>query len=222
MRKFLASGLILLGLSLIFTPFLSEQIIIYKGKNIDREDISMEKIRSNVEKSEKKSNQDDYDFSAIKDVDIISLIKGSLNFDKDLVVGLILIPDLDLELPIFDGLNDANLMAGAATMKANQIMGKGNYALSGHNMKNKKLLFGSLMDIEVGSKVFISNGLKLYEYKIYENLVVPDTEINMIYDEKAEKKGKPIISIMTCFHSSSTGKRFFSLGELVKEHPLEN
>lgn len=222
LKKTLTLVLIILGIILLSIPLLTEQIIRYQNRSIDLEELSMEKIRSNIEKNSEGTEDLEYDFSAVKDVDILSAIRASMTFDRDLVIGLLLIPDLDMELPIFKGLTDGNLMAGAATMKPDQVMGKGNYTLSGHNMKNKDLLFGSLMDIAIGSKVIISDGFNVYEYKIYENRVVPDTRLDMILDEKSEEKGKAIISLMTCFHSSRTGKRFFSLGELVDEYPVED
>lgn len=224
MKKTLPVILILIGIILLSTPLLTEQIIKYHKKNLVVEKITKEEIISNIKEIDNnldEIDQGDFDFSAIQDVDIMSVIKGSLNFDKKLVVGLLLIPDLNVDLPILKGITDANLMAGAATMRKDQVMGKGNYPLSGHNMKNKDLLFGCLMDIEVGTKVIISDGEMVYEYKIYENIVVPDTALDMILDKKSEEKGKPIISLMTCYHSSKTGKRFFSLGELVDEYPYE-
>lgn len=224
MKKSLPIILILIGIILLSTPFLTEQIIKYHTKNLVVEKISNEEIISNIKNINENANHSeaDYDFAAIQDVDIMSVIKGSLNFDKKLVIGLLLIPDLDLDLPILRGITDANLMVGAGTMRKDQVMGEGNYPLSGHNMKNKDLLFGALMDIEVGTQVIVSDGQMVYEYKIYENIVVPDTAMDMILDKKSEEKGKPIISLMTCYHSSKTGKRFFSLGELVDEYPYED
>ena len=222
MKKAIPIILILIGIILLSTPFLTEQIIKYHKKNTLVEKISNEEIISNIEAlNESIDSMEDYDFDAIQDVDIMSVIKGSLNFDKKLVIGLLLIPDLDMDLPILKGITDANLMVGAGTMRQDQVMGEGNYPLSGHNMKNKDLLFGALMDIEVGTQVIISDGQMIYEYEIYENLVVPDTAMDMILDKKAEERGKPIISLMTCYHSSKTGKRFFSLGQLVDKYPYE-
>ena len=77
------------------------------------------------------------------------------------------------------------------------------------------------MDIEIGSKVYVSDGEKIYEYEIYDTVVVPDTAMEMLSDDKAEEKGEPIISLMTCYFSSSTGKRFFALGKLIDEYPIE-
>lgn len=222
MKKILSAILIFVGIVLLSTPFLTEQIIKHHNKSIATEEITMEKIRSNIKSNNEKIEEVEFDFSIVQDIDIRSVIKGSMNFDKNLVVGILLIPDLDLDLPIFKGITDANLMAGAATMRSDQSMGKGNYALAGHNMKNKDLLFGCLMDIAVGTKVVISDGDTVYEYEIYENVVVPDTALEMILDKRSEERSKPIISLMTCYHSSKTGKRFFSLGELIDEYPVED
>ena len=79
-------------------------------------------------------------------------------------------------------------MAGAATMKPDQSFGVGNFTLAGHYMKNKDLLFGSLMDIEIGDIVYISDGEKIYEYNIYDTVIVPDTAMEMLWDEKADEK----------------------------------
>ncbi|NMA86236.1 MAG: sortase [Tissierellia bacterium] len=77
------------------------------------------------------------------------------------------------------------------------------------------------MDIEIGSKVYISDGEKIYEYEIYDTVVVPDTALEMLSDDRAKEKDEAIISLMTCYFSSKTGKRFFALGELVDEYPME-
>lgn len=140
--------------------FLTEQIIKHYNKSIPINEITAENMKSNNE------TEVDFDFSSVRDVEIISIIKGAMNFNKELVVGVLLIPDLNVNLPIFKGLSDANLISGAAAMKADQVMGKGNYTLAGHNMKNKDLLFGSLMDIDIGSTVIISDGYTIYEYPI--------------------------------------------------------
>lgn len=222
LKKLLSTILIIVGIVLLATPFLTEQIIKYHSKKLMDDQVTMDEIKSNIKTIHDEIEPEEYDFSLIQDVDIMSVIKGSMNFDKNLVVGLLLIPDLDLNLPIFKGLTDANLMAGAATMRPDQAIGQGNYPLAGHNMKNKSLLFGSLMDINVGTRVIVSDGETVYEYEVYENIVVPDTALEMILDEKSTERGKPIISLMTCYHSSKTGKRFFSLGELVDEYPVED
>ncbi len=218
MKKIIPILLIVIGIMFLLIPFITEQIIKYRSKSIIDNNISKETLKANNKNDTLKV---EFDFSAVEDVDIKSIIKGFRNFNKELVIGTLLIPDLDINLPIMKGLSDANLSAGAATMKPNQSFGLGNYTLAGHKMKKKDLLFGSLMDIEIGTKVYISDGEKIYVYQIYDTVVVPDTAIEMLSDEKSDEKGKPIISLMTCYFSSSTGKRFFALGELIDEYTVD-
>lgn len=217
MKKIISLILIIIGILLILTPIASEQIIKYYSKNLLDNVIHNEELKSN----NSREIEAEFDYSAIDDVDIMAILRGSMNFNKELAIGLLLIPDLDMELPIMKGLSNSNLMVGASTMKPDQSFGKGNFTLAGHYMKNKDLLFGNLMDIEIGTIVYVSNGENIYEYEIYDRVLVPDTEIEMLSDERVKEVGKPIISLMTCYFSSDSGKRFFALGKLVNEYPVE-
>lgn len=218
MKKNISILLIIVGLILILTPAINNQMIKQKNKTVNKiiENISAEEIAKNIE------TDAEFDYSAIEDVDITSTIKGIINFDNKSIIGQIIVPDLDMNLPILKGITNANLAAGIATMVPNQKMGEGNYPLSGHKMKQKDLLFGALMDIQIGTIVYITDKETIFEYEIYDTVVVPDTAMEMLDNEKSEKRGKPIISLMTCYYSSKTGKRFFALGELVDEYPIED
>lgn len=210
MKKIVSLVLIIGGILLILTPFLSEYILKYYANMIGN-GISSEEMIANNERD----LEAEYDFSLIEDVDIMSVLRGSMYFDRDYAIGNLTIPDLDMSLPIMKGITDSNLLVGAATMKPDQSFGEGNFTLAGHYTKNKDLLFGSLMDIEIGSSIYITNGEEIYEYRVYDTVVVPDGSIEMLSDEKSDEIGRPIISLMTCYFSSDTGKRFFALGELV-------
>ena len=217
MKKFISYFLIVFGLILILSPFLKNMIV----KNINQkasENLLLEDIKINNQK-----NDDiEFDFDAVKDVDIQMALRGAFNYDQSKVGGILFIPDLDMKLPIMKGLSDDSLLAGAGTMKKNQKLGEGNFSLAGHNMKDSSLLFGSLMDIKDGPKIYASDGENIYEYLVYKTEIVKDDRIDMIEDEKAVEKGMPIISLMTCYQTSKTGKRFFAVGELVDVYPVEN
>lgn len=217
MRKILSILLIIIGIIFLMMPSINKMIIKKNTKSkIDIIDsISHEEIKENME------IEVEYDYSSIEDVGVTSTLFGSLNFDNKSIIGQLVIPDLEINLPILKGVNNANLAVGAATMVPEQKMGEGNYPLAGHKMKQKDILFGSLMDIELDSIVYMTNKEMVYEYKIYDIQVVPDTAFYMLEEKEAEKRGKPIISLMTCYYSSKTGKRFFALGELIDEYPYE-
>lgn len=218
MKKLISIVLILVGIILILIPNVKEEIIKYNIKNKSEiiETITHDEIVNNLE------IEAEYNYEAIEDVGTISSIIKASDFDNKSMIGQLIIPDLDINLPILKGVTNANLLAGVTTMVPEQKMGEGNYPLAGHRMKNKNLLFGSLMDIEIGTIVYITDKETIYEYTIYDTVVVSDTAMDMLYNKKANEREKPIVSLMTCYYSSNTGKRFFALGELMKEYPVEN
>lgn len=215
MKKKLFILLITVGIILLLIPTLMDLAIMHYSKNISIEEITGEEMEENNKR------QAEFDFTAIRDVEISSVIDGVLNYDGELVIGTITIPDLDVYLPIMKGLSNSNLLSGVATMKPDQVLGQGNYTLAGHYNKNKNILLGSLLDINIGSTVYLSDKKMVYEYQIYDTVIVPDTAKDMLLDEKAEERGKPILSIMTCYYTSKNGKRFFALGELINQYPAE-
>lgn len=214
MRKFLSILFITVGIVLISLPFLSNKYLEYKIKaNQDiLEDISAEELKKN------ESIEAEYDYSLIDDIDP-SLLFSEMekNYGKSMI-GQIVIADLGINLPIMKGTTNSNLLAGATTMRPDQKMGQGNYPLAGHYARNKSVLFASLLDIEKDTIVKITNKETIYEYKIYDVIIVPDTSIHLIEDKLAEDRGRPVISLMTCYYTSKNGKRFFALGELVDEY----
>lgn len=217
MKKIISTLLILGGIVLLLMPTIKNKVVESKTKEVNKiiENISVEEILQNQE------TEVEFDYEAIEDVDAATVIFSTTNFDNKNIIGQLKIPELNMELPLLKGVTNSNLAVGATTMKKDQIMGAGNYPLAGHYMKNKDLLFGSLMDIEVGNIVYMTDKENIYEYEIYDTVVVPDTAMHMLEDSESEKKGKPIISLMTCYYSSKTEKRFFALGELIDQYPME-
>ena len=220
MKKIISIVLIIAGLFLIVSPIFNNQII--KGKANTAQKITEKVTSVEIEKNDRREAT--YDYSAIKDVEITSTITGAFSMKKeeinDNIIGQIIIDDLNIDLPILKGISNSNLLIGAATMVPNIRMGTGNYSLAGHYMKDK-LLFGELVNIDIGTVVKITNKKIIYEYKIYDTKIVPDTAFYMLEQNKSDERGKPIISLMTCYYTSKNGKRFFALGELVNEYPYD-
>ncbi|MDV3428108.1 MAG: class A sortase [Bacillota bacterium] len=213
-KKILSAAAILSGILILMLPHITNVLIKNKSKSsIDYiESVTTEDLSKNQERKA------EFDFASVKDVDVNSTLLDISKINNNLIIGQLIIPDLNMNLPIIKGVSKVNLLAGAATMKDGQVMGKGNFSLAGHKMKSKGVLFGSLMDIKKGSIIKLTDKKTVYEYVVYETLVVPDTEFHMISDDLAKKRGKPVVTLMTCYYSSKTGKRFFAVGELVKEY----
>lgn len=163
----------------------------------------------------------EYDFSAVADINALNLYDDVKNIDSRYIIGQIVVKDIGMKLPILKGISNSNLAAGAATMKEDQKMGEGNYALAGHYNKNRHILFGGLMYIKKGSAILITDKSYIYEYVVCDTKIAYDSETFLISDQLAAQKGGPIITLMTCYYSSKTGKRYFVIGEFVKKYPYD-
>lgn len=231
MKKIISTLLIVLGLILIVSPFINDILIKNKisSTNTLVQEITAQQIEENTQAMEdpkEEEGQDEvlFNYDAIEDVQITTTLSEVIRFKKEdinkNIIGQIIIDDLNIDLPILKGVTNSNLLIGAGTMKSGLVMGEGNYSLAGHYMKDG-LLFGNLLDIQKGTKVKVTNKLVVYEYEIYDTQIVPDTSFYMLGEDRAIKRGKPIISLMTCYFTSKNGKRFFALGELVAQYPYD-
>lgn len=70
----------------------------------------------------------EFDFSAVQDLSTQDIFSTQLNKENLAAIGSITIPEVEMEVPIFKGLSEYNLTAGAGTMKSDQQMGEGNWS----------------------------------------------------------------------------------------------
>lgn len=220
MRKIAAAIILLAGALVFFLPTLSDQQVQKQEETVRRmvaQEITYEDIKRNEVNEEA-----EFDYSVVEDVSVTGTLFNPDKVNKDLIVGQLVIPSIDLNIAIFRGINNTNLLAGIATMRPDQRMGQGNYPLAGHYTKNKNVLFGSLMDVKKGDIIRMTNKDTIFEYRAYDVLLVPDTAVYIIEDKIARDRGVPVISLMTCYYSSSTGQRYFVMGELVDSYPYDS
>lgn len=217
MKRILSFIFILGGIVLLAIPSVNDYLIKRNiNKNIELvEEITYEEIEEN------QSREAVFDYSSIRDVSISTVLSNTNDFNNKSIIGSISIDDLNINLPILKGVTDANLLLGATTMRQSQEMGKGNYPLAGHYLRGKTTLFGPLLDIKIGTIVKITNKRVVYEYEVYDTKIVPETAMYMLDNQESEDRGKPIISLMTCYFTSSNGKRFFVLGELIDSYAYD-
>lgn len=140
----------------------------------------------------------------IHDVDVESLV-----FDYG--IGILEIPDLNINLVILEGVSSDNLMIGVGTMKPNQRIGSGNYALAGHNMLDNRILLSNIRNASKGMKIYLRSATKTIKYKITDVRIIPITFTQVISDEE----GDGIISLITCNDSGSA--RLLVRGIIDKE-----
>jgi len=126
-------------------------------------------------------------------------------------VGQIRVPAVGLDLPIGIGVGNAVLVRGAGTLKADQRMGQGNYALAGHYMTTKRLLFSPLKRVRKGDNVYLTDQRQVYRYQVTRVQVIDRHKVDVIDDVP----GKKLVTLITC-NSARRGepKRLVVQGEL--------
>ena len=219
-RKILSIILVLGAIVLFAIPQYAKYRLKEKIKEASEivEQVPAQTLKRNEEKVIKKEN---FNFENVQEISPTSTFLAANNIDKSLLLGQLVIPSVNMNLPIFKGTTNDNLLAGATTMKESDKMGQGNFTLAGHYNKDKSILFGSLMDVKVGDIIRVTDKVNIYEYKVYDTVTIDDKALYMIDDERALIHGNNIISLMTCYYSSNTGKRYFVLGDFVKKSPYE-
>lgn len=212
LTRFLGITLIIVGLVMLAYNLIPSFVINQQADDsaVVLEDVTPDQLQEN------KNENGEIDFSAIEDISADAALNAE-DIDPDLLVGQLVIPSIDLNLPIFKSMTNSTLLAGAAVMKHDQVMGEGNYAIAGHYTHTSDNLFGPLRNLEEGATIRLSDKDKIYEYQLVNYEVVPATAIEMIEDEQANQYGAPIISLMRCYYVDfqKTPDREFYIGELV-------
>ncbi|WP_332650989.1 class A sortase [Lysinibacillus sp. 54212] len=157
-----------------------------------------------------------FDFEEVQSLTLSDILKAQAS-RKDLpVIGSIAVPSVDLELPIIKGVGKQALAAGAGTMKPEQSMGVGNYALASHYVEGEDILFGPLYEANVGDAIYLSDMEFIYEYELTTKEVIEATEVTVIDDIKDET----VLTLITCAEEGT--KRLAVRAQFKEKRPLES
>ncbi|WP_261805518.1 class A sortase [Lapidilactobacillus luobeiensis] len=189
-KKLKIIGLILLllvSLGLIFNRQIKDQAIKWMTGN-RTEQVTKKSIKNAA------AIEGEFDFSKVKSIDATQVAKAAIDPGPVGALGKIAIPSVSLYLPILKGLSDTAMSLGAGTMKADQKMGTGNYALAGHYMTNKGILFSPVAQTELGQKIYLTDLDHVYTYQITSKAVIKPEAVAIIDDRAGEK----IVTLITC------------------------
>ena len=194
----LAGFLILLSLALIFNAQIRDIFMVWNTNKYQVSQVTKEKIEEN------KETEGNFDFDSVKSISSEAVLAAQWDAQQLPVIGGIAIPEVEINLPIFKGLDNVNLLYGAGTMKANQKMGEGNYSLASHHIftaeNASQMLFSPLVNAKAGMKIYLTDKDKVYTYEIREvKHVTPDR-----VDEIEDRDGIKEITLVTCVDSDAT------------------
>lgn len=216
--RLLSYLIVFLGLLLLVLPQLNQFRIDNRTKknNAVAEEISATDMQNNI------NSETSFDFDSIEEISTSGTWLSSELIDQNLIIGRLYIPSIDLNLTVFNGLSNSILHAGLGTMRPGLTMGQGNFPIAGHYSADSDILFGNLISVEIGDKIYLTDNAKIYEYEVYETRIVDVTEVEWIENTVAKEHGKPVISLMNCYYidGQNSGDRYFVFGELIETSDL--
>ena len=198
LTNILAVFLILLSLVLIFNSKIRNMFMVWNTNKYQVSQVTKERIEEN------KEAEGNFDFDSVKSISSEAVLAAQWDAQQLPVIGGIAIPEVEINLPIFKGLDNVNLFYGAGTMKANQKMGEGNYSLASHHIftaeNASQMLFSPLVNAKAGMKIYLTDKDKVYTYEIREvKHVTPDR-----VDEIEDREGVKEITLVTCVDYNAT------------------
>ncbi|NMH70565.1 class D sortase [Bacillus sp. RO3] len=126
------------------------------------------------------------------------------SFSKGEVMGILSIPTLERELPIVSGTDEAELEKGVGHYSPTNLPGQQNRIfLAGH----RDTVFKQMGELKIGDKLEIQMKSGMYEYEIFETLIVDETDLSVIQPTAPEE----ILTLSTCYpfeYLSSTEERY--------------
>lgn len=156
-----------------------------------------------------------FHFAEVAELNLETILMANLNKDEIHVIGGISIPSIDMNLPIGEGVAPYTLALTAGTMKPDQVMGEGNYAMAGHHMNRKDLLFSPLLRVKTGAAAYLTDMQYIYEYRIEEQKTIEATVVEVIEDEGTER----LLTLITCDDSGKA--RVLTRGRFAGKTPIQ-
>ena len=120
------------------------------------------------------------------------------------VFGVIQIPKMELEMPLYLGASDENMSNGAAVLAQTSIPIGGensNSVIAGHRSWNGYKYFLDIELLEAGDLVYITNLWGTLTYRVTEIQIINPNEIDAILI----RPGKDMITLLTCHPYGSGG-----------------
>lgn len=123
----------------------------------------------------------------------------------DEVFGVIRIPAMEVEMPIYLGASEKNMTNGAAVLSQTSIPIGGentNSVIAGHRGYSGYKYFMDIEALQEGDKVYITN--------LWEELAYEVKEIQIVYPDNVDailiQPGRDMVTLMTCHPYASGGK----------------
>ena len=124
----------------------------------------------------------------------------------DEIFGVLSIPAIDLEMPIYLGATEKHMADGAAHLSQTSLPIGGmdtNCVVAGHRGYNGASYFRNLDKLHVGDRVSVSNLWETLTYRVCEIRVIDPSDV----EEILIQPGRELLTLLTCHPYASGGRQ---------------
>ena len=141
---------------------------------------------------------------------------GDYGLDSE-VFGVLSIPKLDLELPLYLGATDQHMADGAAHLSQTSIPIGGmntNSVIAGHRGWYGASYFRYITELEPGDEVIVTNLWETLTYQVVDKRIIDPNDVEAIHIQE----NRDLLTLLTCHPPASGGKqRYLVFCERVYE-----
>lgn len=132
---------------------------------------------------------------------------------KPVPIGILKIEKIDLKLPILSGATNRNMKVGVGWIKETTPIGEvGNTALAAHRSYTYGRFFNRLDEMVVGDRFQIEAAGTIYEYEVFQKLVVLPTDTSVLKRNNRDH----IVTLITCTPIRKATHRLIIQGKLIE------
>lgn len=138
-------------------------------------------------------------------------VKSKVPLDEG-VIGSLTIDSVGIELPIFVGVTNQNLLFGAASMYPERDALIDNIVVIGHHLGYQGQLLSPLLNVSNGDQIEMIYLGEKYTYKISSTGIIEETNLSIL-DNTTDDKA--ILTLITCDKPTETNRRFVVKSRLI-------
>jgi sortase A len=121
----------------------------------------------------------------------IAAYRTSLTANLGTPLGIVVIPKIELQVPLFDGTDDSTLNRGVGRIEGTAAVGaSGNLGIAGH----RDGFFRGLKDIVVGDAIDVRSLAATVRYRVTEILIVEPTDVYVL-----DATDHATLTLVTCY-----------------------
>lgn len=230
-RKLLIIALYIVGISVISYPFVSnalykhaqkQAITQYEDTVANKEQKQQELIKKEMQQyNEGLLGNATTDYAIEAERTLLSPSDHAKKKELGEVIGIVEIPKINVELPIYNGTNEEQITRGAGLMQGTSLPYGGestHSVLSSHRGLPQAKLFTDLPKLELGDMFFIKVENEIHSYQVDQIETIDPNDFSLLGIEN----GEDYVTLLTCTPYMVNTHRLLVRGKRVNPYKKED